>query len=77
MNEFKMDAPEQEPDWSVRMREIHSDQLKRVRAEARALIVQMREALMMADDEKGGSINSRMAVVDALTSATEWLRVNK
>ena len=45
MNEFKMDAPEQEPDWSVRMREVHSDQLKRVRAEARALIEQMREAL--------------------------------
>ena len=45
--------------------------------EARALIEKMREALMLADDEKGGSINSRMAVVDALTAATEWLRVNK
>ena len=76
MNEFKMDAPEQEPDWSVRMREVHSDQLKRVRAEARALIEQMRGALILADDEKGGSINSRMAVVDALAAADEWMKVN-
>ena len=51
MNEFKMDAPEQEPDWSVRMREVHSDQLKRVRAEARALIEQMRDKCANAIDD--------------------------
>ena len=56
---------------------LNQDQLNTIAlAVARALIVQMREALMMADDEKGGSINSRMAVVDALTAADAWLKAN-